>query len=437
MKLHALVAALMLLMIGSTTAANRQPFDIPPHGKPEQLLGDIKMNAPTAMAFDSQNRPYLLNNRNPESFGLLATVRNGEWVTFSLRSVLGEKKLLEKRTMHAFGELVIDDDDALYATIAKTLIYSPDLGETLKAYPVDGTLELRVGPNSLNAPPAISLITNKQRVDRGPVRLPEMAWWAQRSTLSLLLPTKDEQGLILGEPILISDNCLVAGSGGHSGGTSFAVTTAGKTHVVYAELPEDPRTGGSPIHISTVDRKTRAVVAEEFLVTAMPIKANGHARPTITVDSKGYLHVISGAHQGHSFFYMRSLEPNDITGGWTLPVRMSGRQTYASIVCDEKDQLHSVYRDFRPRPTLGYATASAADGEWGSPTMLVDSNTDLKYGIFYHRLFIDRASTLYLSFTFWEHATGAEGDYPEALAVSTDYGRTWQIAESDTIRSNR
>jgi hypothetical protein len=53
------------------------------------------------------------------------------------------------------------------------------------------------------------------------------------------------------------------------------------------------------------------------------------------------------------------------------------------------------------------------------------------YGIFYHRLFIDRAGALYLSFTF--NATKG-GTYPRALAVSEDGGGTWRLADTETFR---
>lgn len=437
-KLLALSVTLFFVLLDVQGDEWTHPFDIPPHNKPALLLGDIKLEAPTAMAFDSKNRPYLINNRNPTSFGLIRTVRNGEWVTVSLRPVLADGKQLTKRNLHAPGELVIDDADALYATIAETLIYSPDLGKTFKAYRCRGSLELRVGPNRLSAPPAICSTTGMRYVDRGKEQERDMAWWAKRGTLSVLLPTKDKEKLELGAPIEISDNCQAAGSGGHSGGTSFAVTTARKTHLVYAELPKDVRNGGNPIYIATVDRETRTVVAREHLIVAPPQKADVHTRPTITVDSRGYLHVLSGSH-GQPFFYLRSLKPNDITGGWTKPVRLTGRPCYASIVCDEHDRLHSVYRDWLPPPTLGYAAASAVDGKWGKSTTLVHGATLKKkneYGIFYHRLFIDRASNLYVSFTFFEFGTGDKGNYPEALMVSKDEGKTWLLARKDTFLAN-
>ncbi|HKL21202.1 MAG TPA: hypothetical protein VJ904_05310, partial [Tichowtungia sp.] len=120
--LAAVLAAGCAARVASVGDQTAVPFVIPPSGQPELLLKDIRLHAPTALAFDSMNRPYLLNNRDPDEFGLLRTVRDGRWKTLSLRPALGEKKLLKDRAMHARGELVIDDADALYATLAGTLI---------------------------------------------------------------------------------------------------------------------------------------------------------------------------------------------------------------------------------------------------------------------------------------------------------------------------
>ena len=132
-----------MLSLGSASEKAQAPFDIPPNNNPKLLLGDITLEAPTAMAFDSKNRPYLINNRNPASFGQLRTFREGKWVTLSMLRALGKDALPAKRNMHAGGELVIDDEDCLYATVRGKLIYSPDLGKTFKAYPCNGSLEIR------------------------------------------------------------------------------------------------------------------------------------------------------------------------------------------------------------------------------------------------------------------------------------------------------
>lgn len=166
------------------------PFQIPPSGKPEQLVGQTDVPPPTAMAFDSRNRPYLINNRNPEAFGRLWTLRDGQWQARSFLDVVDPDKQPKARQMHANGELVIDDQDHLYATVNGQLIYSRDFGRTFTAYPCRGSLELRTGFGDLTRPPAISQITQSSYVDR------DKAKWARRGTLSVLLPRKTAGGLV-------------------------------------------------------------------------------------------------------------------------------------------------------------------------------------------------------------------------------------------------
>ena len=166
MNRHFLVAVTLLLAVLDLNGGELiAPFDVPPHGKPELLLRDISLEAPTAMAFDSRNRPYLINNRNPKSFGTLRTVRNGKWLARSFLDVLDKDKLPTKRWLHAMGELVIDDQDCLYATVRGKLIYSPDLGKTFKAYDCKGSLEIRTSSGSFPRPPVISQLTNIQKVE--------------------------------------------------------------------------------------------------------------------------------------------------------------------------------------------------------------------------------------------------------------------------------
>lgn len=213
------------------------------------------------------------------------------------------------------------------------------------------------------------------------------------------------------------------------------MTVGHRTHIVYAECPDDIARGGNPIYVATIDREQRKVIARQLLVNAPPRKADVHTRPTITADSKGYLHVLSGSH-GQPFYYLRSVEPGDISAGWTKPSRLTGRQCYASLVCDQNDRLHSVFREWIPHASLGYASADAAKRNWSANRTLVHGalpRGKYQYGIFYHRLFIDRASNLYLAFTFFEFTTDDRGDYPEALAVSHDGGKTWHLATTPSL----
>jgi hypothetical protein len=120
-----------------------------------------------------------------------------------------------------------------------------------------------------------------------------------------------------------------------------------------------------------------------------------------------------------------------VAGGWTKPAAVWRGQTYATLVCDQGDLLHTA---FRVHPRLLYQTKPARDGRWSKPRVLANPPPGHKgYTIYYHRLFIDRDGALYLSFTFWEWNTQAKGRYPRALVVSEDAGKTWRLATASTF----
>ncbi len=432
---------LSLLVISATPQAARLPFEIPPSGQPQELIGNMDMMGPTALAFDSRNRPYLFDARWPKHFGYILTLREGKWVKLSYESALRELfpslRPPSRPFLHARGTIVFDDQDGLYfiITVPKSgggrskrfqsvLIYSPDLGESFQAYRLPRgrtSLELRVGHNRLTAPPAISVSVPRQRVS--------YIKWGRRSRFSVILPRKEGNRLQIPAPVTVSDNALAAGTG-HSGGTSFAVTTGRYTHVVYTEVPNSAR-GGNPTYAATIDRDTGRVVSRTFLVTADPEKPDNHSRPVITVDSSLYLHVIAGSHNG-DFHYLRSLKPDATDAGWTSPEVLRGeRRTYQGLVCDLDDRLHLVYR---AHPSLRYQRRSADDQGWSPSLELVRAPRGHRgYTVFYHRLAIDRIGTLYLAFTFFDRKLRERGDFPQALITSTDGGRTWQLARTRDV----
>ena len=429
----------------AAVSAPQAPFEIPPNGKPEVLVGAIRFEGPSALAFDSRNRPYMFDAREPDHFGYILTLRDGKWVKLSylqaLEKTVGKLPRPNQRDGHALGSIALDDSDGLYALLftpsrrpdksgeirraggPAVLLYSPDRGKTFQVYNAPGyCLEVRVGHNQIRRPPAIALLKFRKKAQG--VR------WGGYHSLSVLLPQKDGNRLKLPPPIHITDNCF--GMSNHSGGYSFAVTTGRKTHLVYAEIPDKSERpdGGNPTYAATIDRTKRKLIAKEFLVTAPPKTPDVHSTPVIAVDAKGHLHVVAGAH-GQQFFYLRSLKPDDVAGGWTKPSPMSTGQTYATLLCDRRDRLHCVYR---AHPRLLYQHKPAAGATWSKPIELVRAPKGHKgYTIFYHRLFIDRTGAMYLSFTFFEFKTAAQGRYPRALAVSEDAGKSWRLATTATF----
>ena len=76
-----------------------------------------------------------------------------------------------------------------------------------------------------------------------------------------------------------------------------------------------------------------------------PLLAEGvdeHSRPTLAVDSQGYLHMVMGGHNS-PLQYQRSLRPHDASA-WTS-VEAFGRNTYPVLLCRPNDTLHLMARD--------------------------------------------------------------------------------------------
>jgi len=56
-----------------------------------------------------------------------------------------------------------------------------------------------------------------------------------------------------------------------------------------------------------------------------------------------------------------------------------------------------------------------------------------EYSIFYHRLTIDRAGRLFLSYDYWSTFWFYRNDHwgnRRALLMSEDHGKTWKLAET-------
>lgn len=245
-------------------------------------------------------------------------------------------------------------------------------------------------------------------------------------------------GLAFAEPILVSKQCI--GLAAHSGIPSSVVSRGDKVHVVWAEATDPTaKVPGVPTYVATYDRGTHAL-GKPALVGYGPPANDIHNSPSITMDGKGYLHVLVGTH-GQPFPYARSLVPNDAGGGWTKPVPAGEgtRQTYIGLVCGPDDTLHAVFRLWRsgqpPFPASQYGTLAyqrKRPGQpWEAPRVLVVPPFS-EYSVYYHRLSIDRRGRLFLSYDYWSTYWFYRNDHlgeRRALLTSPDGGQTWKLAE--------
>ena len=121
------------------------------------------------------------------------------------------------------------------------------------------------------------------------------------------------------------------------------------------------------------------------------------------------------------------------------------RQTYIGFVCDKNDTLHLVSRMWRygtePHPLSIHATLAyqrkPSGKPWEEPRVLVVAPFS-EYSIFYHRLTIDRAGRLYLSYDYWSthwfYRNDHRGDR-RALMTSPDGGQTWKLVRNEDFES--
>ena len=84
MFLRPTALAFILSIVATVSAGEKTaPFQMPLTGKGDQLVGNLKYECGSALAFDTRNRPYMFHSREPESFGYILTLRDGKWVRLS------------------------------------------------------------------------------------------------------------------------------------------------------------------------------------------------------------------------------------------------------------------------------------------------------------------------------------------------------------------
>ncbi len=416
---------------------------------------------PNEVHFDRDNRAWIRHRTEHRHWSAGAQVLAGdEFVLREWTEALREQFPGYERPSSGGGfhgcRWAFDESGGAWTTMRLTgtgldftaaIIYTPDRGRTWQAELIDGGLtdvEFFTGHNDPGGPPPI--IAWRKTADH-PAR------FAGYNDLLLYLPRIEDGRLVVPEPVIVTDNCL--GGALHSGAPASLVTRGSRTHIAWGEItdPEDP---GVPTYVATYDHETGELSEKVFIAHAPPVN-DVHNVPAVVLDSEGYIHVVTGAH-GNNFFYARSLQPNDVTDGFTEPVKVhdagwvaedtdeDGRaaQTYIGLVCDREDTLHLVYRqnrkgvgdylpDFAYYMGLSYQRKPRGE-EWGPAQPLVIPPVG-GYSIYYHKLSIDRLGGIYVSYNHWSnHAYNA--DFPglhhnRGMITSKDGGNTWKLAQTE------
>jgi hypothetical protein len=378
--------------------------------------------------FDLANRPFVAGE------SAIHGRRDGRWAAATLSGPGGAAVKL-RGTKIAFGEA-----HGVYAlgtaASAPVLLDSVDDGATFAATPLPGgrghfDIEQFSGHNRPAGPPPFVRITQTAKDPK--------LMWRSVNDLHLFVPERRAGTVAIGEPILLSANSI--GISDHSGIPSSLVSSGSRIHVTWGEATDPKETvPGVPTYVATYDRDTKTL-GKPVLVGYGPPANDVHNSPCITMDSKGFLHVLVGTH-GRTFRYARSLQPNDSAGGFT-PAEEVGpglSQTYVGLVCAPDDTLHLVFRlwqDHAARfPAGNYACLahmSKRPGEpWSAPQPLILAPFS-DYSIYYHRLTIDRQGRLFLSYTYWSTYWFYRTDFPgrpRALLTSPDNGSTWKLADA-------
>lgn len=381
-----------------------------------------------AYYFDLKNRPATWTARG------LARWDDGRW-TF-------HEPAVEGRAHEPLSpKIAFDRDGDLYLLASSggraALLRSTDGGKTFSASPLPGgrrggayDIEVFTGHNAPDGPPPVLRYT---QTAADPKRI-----WRRINDLELFLPKKEGGRVTVGEPVLVSRQCI--GMSDHSGSPNGVVSRDGKVHVTWAEAT-DPgvKVPGVPTYAATCDRATRTLT-RPALVGYGPPPNDVHNSPSITIDSKGRLHVVTGTH-GLPFPYARSLAPDDAGRGWTEPAVVGAglRQTYVGLMCGPDDTLHLAFRLWKegetPFPASHHATLAwqrkPPGKPWESPQVLVVPPLS-EYSVYYHRLTIDRQGNLFLSYDYWSTYWFYRNDHRgprRALLTSPDGGRTWKLAE--------
>ena len=382
--------------------------------------------------FDMDNRPFVIAGDG------VFRLHGGAWTKTTEARRPDTGRMIPMRPLGT--KIPFDGDNDVYLlgrdSGSTVLLRSGDHGATFAAWPVPGSgnfdIEQFSGHNIVDGPPALARF-HQTASD------PKLIW-RRINDLDLILPAKRPDGsIVMGELSIVSKKCI--GLSAHSGIPSTIVSRGDNVHITWGEAT-DPQAEapGVPTYVATYSRSTGRL-GTPALVGYGPPANDVHNSPCITIDGKGYLHVLIGTH-GRTFKYVRSLVPNSADGGWTEAEDIGPglRQTYVGMVCDHNDTLHLVFRlwldDNKYFPAgyyanLAYMSKRPAE-KWSDAQPLIVAPFS-EYSVFYHRLTIDRKGALFLSYdywsTFWFYRTDHRGNR-RALLMSPDGGNTWKLTPS-------
>ena len=198
------------------------------------------------------------------------------------------------------------------------------------------------------------------------------------------------------------------------------ITFQDKTHVVWLDSVAE----GFRVRSRTLDRKTHQwsptyTVGEAY---------DNHGGPALTVDSSGYLHIISYPHH-HPFRYRRSVRPNDASE-WEQEIEVGERCTYPMMVCGPDDTLYLTARQSRgSEPWCVNLYIKPPDAPWQEPITVFQDDEE-GYVCFQQPLAWgqDRRTLHMTLYIFDENRS-----YTVGYLRSPDSGKTWERADGTPV----
>ncbi len=217
-----------------------------------------------------------------------------------------------------------------------------------------------------------------------------------------------------------------------SGNGNKIVTVDGKTHIVWQDANKD----GYFARARTLDCSSGKWSPTYTLGEGR----DNHARPTITVDSKGFLHVIIGGHHS-GLQYRRSMRPNDASE-WT-EIETFGKTTYPLLICGPDDTLCLTGRHDAGWKGMDFYAKPPGE-KWQHRGLLVAKQKRYQYYAAYHNALAwgPNHKTLHMSVGFFmgdkvrngEHARDPQGLHQAVGYMrSDDFGKTWTKADGTPI----
>ena len=262
---------------------------------------------------------------------------------------------------------------------------------------------------------------------------------------------------VLAMSMTLADGARAAGKAE----SNVAAAALPANHAKLSETGSERGTAGIGNKIVTVDGMTHAVWQESdaagyYSVAASRDNATGqwsapvrldsgvdnHARPCITVDGDGYLHVLIGGHNT-PLKYLRSVKAGD-TAAWT-PTQSFGKGTYPSLLCHPDGTLVVSVRPSgsgKGRTGADLYIRMAGATAWIHRPLVFERepkyegyagyNTALAWG--------PEGKTLHLAADVYEGHGVYEDRGTNQLVmymVSDDLGETWRKADGTLIEPRR